>query len=106
VRGRLVIARIWRGFTAEAKAEAYLNYMRETGVRDLQLTDGNRGVYVLRRIQNGRAEFILISLWESIDAIRKFAGSDVEKAVYYPEDSKFLQALEPNVAHYEVLVKP
>jgi len=53
-----------------------------------------------------RAEFLFVSLWESVDAICKFAGPDIERAVYYPEDKEFLLELEPNVTHYEVLVHP
>ncbi|MGA8904462.1 MAG: hypothetical protein WB661_05570 [Candidatus Bathyarchaeia archaeon] len=44
-----------------------------------------------------------MSLWESCDAIKKFAGPNLEKAVYYPEDKKFLLELEPNVVHYKIL---
>ena len=55
---------------------------------------------------DGRAEFLLISLWESFDAIRKFAGPQIEKAVYYPKDKEFLLELEPHVVHYEVVVAP
>jgi hypothetical protein len=50
------------------------------------------GVWVLRKLVNGRAEFL--SLWESFDAIRKFAGAEIDKAVYYPEDEKFLLELD------------
>jgi heme-degrading monooxygenase HmoA len=63
-------------------------------------------VYVLRKISEKRAEFVFISLWDSMDGIRKFAGQEVEKAVYYPKDREFLLELEPKVAHYEVMVKP
>ena len=101
-----MIARIWQGATPEAKAEQYLDYMRQTGVKELQTTEGNRGVYVLRRIDNGQAEFTFISLWESWEAIRRFAGDEVERAVYYPEDSDYLVSLTPQVTHYEVLVAP
>ena len=80
--------------------------MSQTGVKDLQATQGNRGVYVLRRVDDARAEFIFISLWESFDAIRRFAGEDVERAVYYPRDKDFLAELESKVTHFEVLVKP
>jgi hypothetical protein len=66
------------------------------------LSQGNQGVLVLRRINEGRAEFLLVSLWESWDAIRAFAGDDLEKAMYYPEVQKFLLTLEPTVIHYEV----
>jgi heme-degrading monooxygenase HmoA len=101
-----MIARIWHGATLAEKADEYLDYMHETGVKDLRATEGNRGVYVLKRIDNGRAEFVFISLWESMESIRAFAGSEVDKAVYYPRDRDFLLELEPKVAHYEVMVKP
>lgn len=101
-----MIARVWRGVTREADGESYLNYLQETGVKDLRATDGNRGVYVFRRTEDGRAEFLLMSLWESLEAIRQFAGDDPEKAVYYPRDSEFLLEMEPDVAHYDVLVEP
>jgi heme-degrading monooxygenase HmoA len=61
-------------------------------------------VTVLRRISEGQAEFLLISLWDSFDSIRRFAGDEVEKAVYYDEDKEYLLEFEPNVTHYEVLV--
>jgi heme-degrading monooxygenase HmoA len=101
-----MIARIWRGATLAEKADVYLDYMHETGVKDLHATEGNLGVYVLKRIDNDRAEFVFISLWESMESIRTFAGSEVDKAVYYPRDREYLLELEPKVAHYEVMVKP
>jgi heme-degrading monooxygenase HmoA len=60
----------------------------------------------LRRVSGGEAEFTLISLWESWDAIKAFAGPDHERAVYYPEDKSFLLHLDPKVRHYEVLSSP
>jgi heme-degrading monooxygenase HmoA len=101
-----MIARTWHGVVPESKADAYDGYLRRTGVPDLQATPGNRGVYVLRRVQEGEAHFLLISLWESLDAIRAFAGDDIERARYYPEDEAFLVELEPHVTHYEVLFAP
>jgi len=99
-----MIARIWRGVTLDSNSDKYLDYLTRTGVRDCRATSGNRGVWVLRKVADGRAEFLFISLWESFDAIRKFAGPEIEKAVYYPEDKKFLLGLDANVAHYEVMV--
>ncbi len=61
---------------------------------------------MLRKERDNRAEFLLVSLWESTEAVRSFAGPDLEKAVYYPEDKEYLLEMEPKVAHYEVLVKP
>ncbi len=101
-----MIARIWHGITPAAKANTYLDYLNKTGVPDLRETEGNQGVYVLRRLEGDQAHFLLISLWESIDAIKKFAGADVEKARYYPKDQEFLLELEPTVTHYEVMVSP
>jgi heme-degrading monooxygenase HmoA len=57
---------------------------------------------VLRRDAAGRTEFVFISLWESRDAIRRFAGDDPEQARYYPEDRDYLLTLEPTVTHYTV----
>lgn len=98
-----MVARIWRGLTARAKADEYVRYLEVTGVRECRATPGNRGVLVLRRLDGDRAEFLLISFWDSLDAVRAFAGPDVERAVYYPEDPEFLLELEPSVRHYEVL---
>jgi heme-degrading monooxygenase HmoA len=101
-----MIARFWRGATPKTKADEYFAYLQKTGLKDYKATEGNLGVYVFRRVENNRAVFLLISLWDSYEAIRKFAGSDFEKAVYYPEDKKFLLELEPNVTHYEILAGP
>ncbi len=100
-----MIARIWRGVTPESKASEYLEYMKNTGLKDYKSTDGNIAVYVLKRETEGKTEFILISFWESVEAIRRFAGAKIEKAVYYPKDREFLLELEPNVKHYEVATR-
>ncbi len=101
-----MIARIWRGVTPESKADEYSEYLAATGLKDYAAVEGNRGVFCLRRVGEGKAEFVLISLWDSWDAIRRFAGDDVERAVYYPEDKVYLLELDPNVKHYEVLSAP
>jgi heme-degrading monooxygenase HmoA len=99
-----MIARVWRGVTSEAQADEYLDYLITTGVKECGAVAGNCGVRVLRRVGDGQAEFLFISLWDSLDAVRAFAGPDVEKAVYYPEDVKYLVELEPTIKHYEVVV--
>jgi len=101
-----MIARIWHGVTAAAKSDEYLDYLNETGVPDYRATEGNLGVYVLRRIEGERAHFLTLSYWESMEVIKGFAGSDPEKARYYPEDEEYLLDFEPTVEHYEVLAGP
>ncbi len=101
-----MLARTWHGATPAAKSEEYLAYLNKTGVPDLQATPGNRGVYVLRRVEGDYAHFLFVSLWDSLEAIKKFAGEEPERARYYPEDKNFLIELEPFVTHYEVVVQP
>ena len=101
-----MIAGIWHGVTAADRSDEYLEYLNKTGIPDYQATDGNEGVYVLRRIEGNEAHFLLLSLWQSRDAIVKFAGPDMERARYYPEDKEYLLEFEPTVTHYEVLVQP
>ena len=98
-----MIARIWRGVTRVADKDTYYDYLLKTGIPEYKEIQGNRGVRVLRRVQGDTVEFLLITLWDSWDAIKAFAGEDYEKAVYYPEDQKFLLELEPHVTHYELL---
>lgn len=102
----MMIARLWRGVTRQERSNEYLDYLKKTGVRDCKSTDGNRGVYVLRRNLNGNAEFLFISLWDSMESIQKFAGPNPEKAVYYPEDAEFLLEMTPEVEHFEVAAQP
>ncbi len=98
-----MIARIWRGSTSAEDAESYLEYLRQTGIKEYKATDGNRGVYVLQKIEKDEAEFILLSLWDSYDAIKEFAGEDFGKAVFYPEDERYLVTKELTVVHYSVI---
>jgi heme-degrading monooxygenase HmoA len=98
-----MIARIWRGTVRESDKDIYYDYLLKTGLKEYADTPGNRGVHTLRRIADGKCEFFLLTLWDSYDAIKAFAGPDYEKAVYYPEDDKFLINRGPMVEHYEVL---
>jgi heme-degrading monooxygenase HmoA len=101
-----MIARIWRGVTREADKDTYFEYLQKTGLKEYASIPGNHGVWVLRRVDDGKSEFTLISLWDSWDSIKAFAGPDPEKAVFYPEDEKFLLETGPRVIHYEVLSCP
>jgi heme-degrading monooxygenase HmoA len=97
-----VIARTWTGVVRRADADAYADYIRETGFAEYGQTAGNRGAWMLRRDDSDRTEFITLSLWDSVDAIKAFAGEDIEAAVYYPEDERYLIKGEDYVKHYDV----
>lgn len=97
-----MIARIWKGETRVEDVEAYTRYLEETGVRAYRATEGNRGVQLLVRRGPERAEFLLLTYWESWDAVRRFAGPDVDVPVYYPEDERYLLTFADRVEHYEV----
>ena len=98
-----MIARTWTGVVRRADADAYADYIRETGFAEYGRTAGNRGAWMLRRDDGDRTEFITLSLWDSVDAIKAFAGEDIEAAVLYPEDEGYLIDGESSVAHYEVV---
>jgi heme-degrading monooxygenase HmoA len=97
-----VIARIWKGTVRSADGDAYADYIRETGFTEYAETPGNRGAWMLRRDDGERTELITFSLWESVAAIKAFAGEDIEAAVYYPEDERYLIQGEDWVKHYDV----
>ena len=98
-----MIARTWTGVVRRADADAYADYIRETGFAEYGRTAGNRGAWMLRRDDGDRTEFITLSLWDSVDAIKAFAGEDIDAAVLYPEDERYLIDGESSVAHYEVV---
>jgi heme-degrading monooxygenase HmoA len=98
-----MIARLWHGITPKSKADDYVKYLNRTGVPDYRAVEGNRGVHVLRRIEGEQAHFLTLTFWDSVEAVKKFAGEDFEKARYYPEDTDYLLEFEEQVAHYEVM---
>lgn len=98
-----MIGRIWQGATREADADAYLAYLHETGFPQYRATPGNLGVLGLRSVGEGRAEFLLLTLWESEEAIRRFAGDEIDRAVFYPEDERFLIEKGERIRHFDVV---
>ena len=98
-----MIARIWRGWVATPDTAAYVRYIEETGLTAYRTTPGNAGAWMLTRdIADGRTEIVTLSLWDSMDAVKAFAGADPEQAVFYPEDERFLVDRETTVTHFEV----
>jgi heme-degrading monooxygenase HmoA len=100
-----MMVRTWRGRTRLEDADHYLAYLQETGLREYRATPGNRGVQVLRRDVGNEVEFLILSLWESMEAVRKFAGPMPDRAVFYPEDEQYLTDFDRDVHHYELLLQ-
>ncbi len=97
-----MIARIWKGAVRREDGDAYAKYIEETGFASYVSTPGNRGAWMLRRDVGELTEFVTFSLWESIEAVKAFAGEDYETAVFYPEDDRFLVERDLTTSHYEV----
>ena len=97
-----MIARVWRGATRADDADAYLKYLDRTGHAEYRRVAGHQRTITLRRVVGARAEFVLITLWDSLDAIGRFAGTELERAVFYPEDDRYLVEREDRVTHFEV----
>jgi len=98
-----MIARIWRGAVRADDAAAYATYIQDTGIEAYKATPGNRGAWLLWRAVGEQAEFITVSFWESRQAIQGFAGQDIDRAVFYPEDDRFLVERDLTARHFEIV---
>jgi hypothetical protein len=98
----MAILREWRGEIRRSERDAYVAYIRGTGIVDYRKTAGNLGaVIAVNDLDDERSEVVTLSLWESWDAIRAFAGDQPELARYYPEDDRYLLKRPLNVKHYD-----
>ncbi len=97
-----MIARTWHGVVPLEKSDAYNELMRTIALDDYRSRRGNLGAFVLRRIGHDVAHFVMLTLWESRDVIKDFAGDDIEAARYYQFDREYLIELEPTVLHHQV----
>jgi heme-degrading monooxygenase HmoA len=98
-----LIARIWRGWTRSWDADIYAEHLRQTAALQYRQAPGNKAAYILRRGDGDRTEFMVLTLWRSLDAVRSFAGEDMEQPVPSPEDEIFLIRIQPAITHYEVI---
>ena len=101
-----MIARLWRGWTSIENAEAYEKLLREQVLPGLRQIDGYRGGYILRQEGNDEVEFVVMNLFESLEAVRAFAGPDYTVPVFDPEARQLLSKIEPLARHYEVKTTP
>ena len=95
------VVRMWRGVIRTVDRDEYVDYVERTGVEEYRSTPGNRDAWTLtRELPDGLTEILTVSRWDSFESIRGFAGDDIEKAVYYPEDDRFLVERDDTVRHY------
>jgi heme-degrading monooxygenase HmoA len=97
-----MIARLWSGKSSSAKADAYQHHFTATVAASLKDIAGHRGAYLLRRENNGEVEFLAVTLWDSLEAIKKFAGPNPETAIVEPEGRAALTQIDDCAAHYDV----
>ena len=100
-----MIVRIWHGRTPRERADEYAVFLTLRAIPDYRGTSGNLDVAILRRDEAGVSHFLTMTRWESEDAIRAFAGSEVLKAKYYAQDKDFLLEFEDQVHHYVVVAR-
>jgi heme-degrading monooxygenase HmoA len=99
-----MIARHWRGWTKRADAEAYEALLREKILPGLRGIAGYRGGYVLRADGDAESEFVVLNFFDSLQAVKAFAGEDYRTAVFEPEARALLARIETVANHYEVRV--
>src|SRR5262245_13725161 len=102
-----MIARLWHGWADPSKADEYETLLRAEVLPGIERRiPGFRGVYLLRHEGAGEVEFVTLTLWDSVDAVREFAGEDYEAAVVPPEAQRLLSRFDERSVHYETLIEP
>ena len=101
-----MIARVWKGWTKAEDADAYEKLLREVVYPGIQTIKGYLGGYILRHEAKNETEFVTVNLFESLDAVKAFAGPDYEVPVFEPEARRLLSKVEPIARHYDVRKTP
>ena len=101
-----MIARLWHGFAKPENADAYHRLVMSEILPGIHRVEGYQGSYLLRRDREHEVEFVTLTLWNSMDAIREFAGEDYEVAVIPPEGRRLLERFDERSAHYDAIWCP
>jgi heme-degrading monooxygenase HmoA len=99
-----MIVRAWSGHATTTGAESYIAHFRRKVLPDLQRIDGHRGAMLLRRGITDEVEVLVLTFWDSMDAIHEFAGKDASVAVVEPEARAVLQTFDTHAQHFDLLV--
>jgi hypothetical protein len=100
-----MIVRIWHGRVPTSKAKAYREFLMRTAIQNYRAVQGNISAQILEREEGDVTHYLTVSHWKNFEVIKGFAGEDIEKAKYIPEDKNYLLELEEKVLHYEVVGK-
>lgn len=98
--------RVWRGRASAERAGQYVQHATGTVFPKLRKVEGHRGAYLLRRAINGAVEFVVLTLWESMEAVSRFAGADPGLAVVEPEAQAILSGFDETVTYFEIVHSP
>jgi heme-degrading monooxygenase HmoA len=99
-----MIGRHWRGLARREAADHYVEHLRRETLPALGAIEGFGGAYVLRRESGDEVEFVVLTLWDSLDSVRAFAGDDLERAVVPPAAQALLSSYDDTVLHYDVVI--
>jgi uncharacterized protein YciI/heme-degrading monooxygenase HmoA len=97
------VLRLWKGCSTVERASEYVHHATKKVFPALHAIDGHRGAYLLRRMVDGAIEFVVLTLWDSMAAVRRFAGAELDKAVVEPEARATLTSFDDRVTHYEIV---
>lgn len=98
-----MISRVWHGWTTRDNANAYETLLRSEVLPGIHRVRGFKGAHVLRRDLGEEVEFVTITLFDSLEAVKQFAGEDYEVAVILPEAQRLLSRFDARSAHYETV---
>lgn len=101
-----MIARMWKGWTAPENGDAYERLLREHVLPGIHRLEGFRGAYILRSAEQDETAFVVITLFESLDAVKGFAGADYATPVIEPEARQLLSRFESTAYHYDIKLTP
>jgi heme-degrading monooxygenase HmoA len=101
-----MIARMWHGWTKQSDADVYENLLRNEMFPSMRRIQGFEGAYLLRRAAGNELEFVTVTLFTSLDAVRRFAGDNYETAVLHPQAAGLLSRYDAKSVHYEIRITP
>src|SRR5436309_8411116 len=101
-----MIGRMWRGWANRDTADGYEEIFKREVTQELDRVVGYRGAYLLRRDDGDGVEFVTLTLFDSLDAVRTFAGDQYETAVVLPAAQAVLRDFERTARHYQIVVAP